>query len=107
MLLPRWIPFVVAAWVIAFGIMRLRIALRKEKGEGEPNFRKRGYYARSRASHAVFGVAYLILGGLCIAMGFGFSFKFFGGCLGKKTVESAPHSEPNRDQGVPVTLPGQ
>lgn len=101
MMLPRWIPFVVAAWVIAFGIMRLRIAFRKEKDDSAPNYRKGGYYARSSRSHAFFGVAYLILGAYCIAMGFGYQIDFLSGCLGDKTTTE---TRPASDQGTPVIV---
>jgi hypothetical protein len=102
MVLPRWIPFLVAAWVIAFGILRLRIATRKddEEQEAKPNFRKGGYYARSKRSHALFGVAYLILGGYCIAMGFGYSFDIIGACQGKQS-QSQPAAD---ERGVQVDV---
>ncbi len=84
MMLPRWIPFAIAFWVIAFGILRLRIATRKDEPEdsGRPNYRKGGYYARSKRSHAIYGVAYLLLGTYCIAMGFGYQIHFVTSCMG-------------------------
>lgn len=104
MVLPRWIPFLIAAWVIAFGILRLRIATRKDEDENEdnpkPNYRKGGYYARSKRSHMLFGIAYLILGGYCIAMGFGYQFDIVGSCRGKQS-----QSAPAGDEGaVPVDV---
>lgn len=100
MMLPRWIPFVVAAWVIAFGIMRLRIAFRKKTDASAPNFRKGGYYARSSRSHGFFGVAYLVLGAYCIAMGFGYQIDFLRGCMGNTTTETRPAGE----QSLPVVV---
>jgi hypothetical protein len=101
MVLPRWIPFLIAAWVIAFGILRLRIATRKEDDDSsKPNYRKGGYYARSKRSHALFGVAYLILGGYCIAMGFGYTFDIVGACRGKQS-QSQPQTD---ERGVPVDV---
>lgn len=102
MMLPRWIPFLIAAWVIAFGILRLRIALRKDEPEGSerPNYRKGGYYARSKRSHLLFGVAYLVLGGYCVAMGFGYHLVIVKSCGATESRESAPSS----DQGVPVDV---
>jgi hypothetical protein len=103
MVLPRWIPFLIAAWVIAFGILRLRIATRKEEeaDSKKPNYRKGGYYARSKRSHALFGVAYLILGGYCIAMGFGYSVDIIGSCRGQQSQESQ-ESAPTSEAAVPV-----
>lgn len=102
MMLPRWIPFLVAAWVIAFGILRLRIATRKEDPDSDkPNYRKGGYYARSKRSHMLFGISYLILGCYCIAMGFGYGIDIVGSCRGKETRQK---TAPASDQGVPVDV---
>lgn len=77
-MLPNWVTFVVAAFVIAFGVFRIHLArmLARERKQGEagqerPSFRQRGYYARSPRTHVLFGVAYLALGALCLALGFG------------------------------------
>lgn len=99
-MLPRWLPFLIAAWVIAFGIMRLRIATRKEEDSTKPNYRKGGYYARSNRSHFLFGISYLILGAYCIAMGFGFQLDIVGACTGTQTQQSA---QPD-DRAVPVNM---
>ena len=103
MMLPRWIPFAIAFWVIAFGVLRLRIATRKDDGdEGRPNFRKGGYYARSKRSHAIYGVAYLFLGAYCIAMGFGYQFPFITSCMGPK---ASTEQVPKRiEGGVPAQV---
>lgn len=103
MMLPRWIPFAVAFWVIAFGILRLRIATRKnDDDESRPNLRKGGYYARSKRSHAVYGVAYLLLGVYCIAMGFGYQIHFITSCMGQKT--SSESSTKSIEGGVPAQV---
>ncbi len=100
MMLPRWIPFLIAAWVIAFGILRLRIASRKDEDEGDkPNYRKGGYYAKSKRSHRRFGIAYLILGAYCIAMGFGYQIDFVSTCQGS---QSTSETAPSQDEAVPV-----
>lgn len=103
MVLPRWIPFLVAAWVIAFGILRLRIATRKDEDEDgkKPNFRRGGYYARSKRSHAIFGVAYLILGAYCLAMGFGYHIDLTGGCM---TRQQSQERAPVDESSVPVEV---
>lgn len=103
MLLPRWIPFAVAFWVIAFGILRLRIATRKDDSdETRPNFRKGGYYARSKRSHAIYGVAYLILGAYCIAMGFGYQLPFLKSCAGNQATSES--TAPEIKGGVPAEV---
>jgi len=103
MMLPRWIPFAIAFWVIAFGILRLRIATRKEVpgDEDRPNFRKGGYYARSKRSHAIYGIAYLVLGAYCIAMGFGYQIHFITSCMGQK---SSKEDTSRVEGGVPATV---
>ncbi len=104
MVLPRWIPFAVAFWVICFGILRLRIATRKEEepGSTRPNYRKGGYYKRSRRSHAIYGVAYLLLGCYCIAMGFGYQIDFISGCMGKQN--STEKTKPKVEGGIPAQV---
>lgn len=94
MLLPAWIPLLIAAWVIAFGVLRLRLATRKPE-EGKPNYRKGGYYARSPRSHAIFGVMYLVLGAYCIAMGFGFHVNLLGSCQGQQEGVPVEESRPS------------
>ncbi len=101
MMLPRWIPFAVAFWVIAFGIMRLRIATRKDDRD-RPNYRKGGYYARSKRSHAIYGVAYLVLGAYCIATGFGYKMGFIASCMGPQATTEKT-SEPPAG-GIPATV---
>lgn len=107
MMLPRWIPFAVAFWVIAFGILRLRIATRKEDDSEDagPNYRKGGYYARSKRSHAIYGIAYLLLGCYCIAMGFGYQIHFIKSCGSNSSSESSPAKVKG---GVPAqVVPGE
>jgi len=103
-MLPSWIPFLVAVWVIAFGVMRIRIGMQKNLGEDEerPNYRKGGYYKRSGRSHIIYGVAYLALGGYAVAMGFGYQYDFIGSCQAPQKTES-PDSQPMKD-GVRVDL---
>jgi len=72
--IPRWLLFLVAAWVIAFGVFRIVVALRPRRSAGEgPNFMRRGLYARAPRSHGLFGIVYLILGAFLIATGFGWA----------------------------------
>ncbi|HUS68581.1 MAG TPA: hypothetical protein VMZ28_28795 [Kofleriaceae bacterium] len=74
MMIPRWLLFLVAAWVIAFGVYRLRVATQKRDRDADPerpNFARKGLFGRSQRSHILFGVLYLLLGGALVAMGLG------------------------------------
>lgn len=85
--IPPWLLIVVAIWVIAFGVFRLYIARKKraenkeEPDPNRPNFRKSGFYAQSPRRHTVFGALYLLMGGVLVAMAFGWKPPIFGqGC---------------------------
>jgi hypothetical protein len=94
--IPRWLLFLVAAWVIAFGVFRIYIALRPRRTIGEgPNFMRRGMYARSGRTHALFGVVYLLLGGFLIATGFGWApVMDLASCAGKPdSTSTVPDSK--------------
>jgi uncharacterized membrane protein HdeD (DUF308 family) len=92
MAIPRWIFFLVAVWVIAFGVFRIVVAVRRQRlaraEPDRPNFMKRGLYALSPRTHILFGVVYILLGGCLVAMGLGW--QPGSGCLGEQpppTVE--------------------
>lgn len=82
--MPRWIYFVVAFWVLAFGVFRLYLATtRNRRGvDGRPDHMKRGLFARSARTHALYGVVYLLLGGYLVAIGLGYGPSIRGGCRG-------------------------
>jgi hypothetical protein len=85
MMFPRWLLFLVATWVIAFGVYRIVIATRGRPADDDrPNFRQKGLYARSPRSHALLGALYVVLGVILVAMGFGWVPPVAGadGCLG-------------------------
>ena len=72
MMIPSWLLFLVAAWVIAFGVYRLRVARQKRDVDPErPSFSRKGMFGRSPRSHIVFGVLYILLGVALVAMGLG------------------------------------
>jgi hypothetical protein len=88
MTFPRWLFFLVAVWVIAFGVFRIVVAVRKLKQPPEPdrpNFRRRGLLALAPRTHILLGVVYLLLGACLIAMGFGW--QPASGCLGEPPAE--------------------
>jgi hypothetical protein len=90
MALPAWIFFLIAVWVIAFGVFRIVMAVKRSRlaasEPDRPNFMKRGLYALSPRTHILFGVVYIALGGCLVAMGFGW--QPGAGCLGKQTPEA-------------------
>jgi hypothetical protein len=99
---PRWLLFLVAAWVIAFGVFRIIIALRGRPKSGEgPNFMRKGMYARTPRSHILFGVVYLILGAFLIATGFGWApaSDMLTGCAGK---QDSPAASPDSTTRAPA-----
>lgn len=66
MVVPPWLTLMVAGMVIAFGLYRLRMAFRS-KEEDERARRRKGLYGLPRRRQAVFGILYLILGGILLA----------------------------------------
>jgi hypothetical protein len=98
---PRWLVFLVAAWVIIFGLFRIYVALRPRPRAPEgPNFMRRGLYARTPRSHILFGVLYLVLGGFLIATGFGWApVMDMGGCAGKRSSTEIPDSHTRTPAG--------
>lgn len=90
MSIPRWVVFLVAFWVICFGVFRLYIAATKNKREQKdrPSFRKRGMYAKSRRSHLVLGTLYVLMGGVLISMGLGVQYNFGGGACIRTSTET-------------------
>jgi hypothetical protein len=104
--IPRWLLFLVAAWVIAFGIFRIVIALRPRRAErGEqagPNFMRRGLYARAPRTHVLFGALYVLLGGFLIATGFGWAPVLdIAACAGAQDQE--PTVRPDSRTAIPIS----
>lgn len=75
--MPTWVPYVIGVWVILFGLFRFKLAkkLSQPEVQGAPNFRKKGFYARTPRTHVLFGIAYVLFGVYCLFMGAGFSFN--------------------------------
>jgi len=98
-IVPRWLLFLVAAWVIAFGVFRIVIALRRREPSG-PNFMRKGLYARTPRSHVVFGGLYLLLGAVLIATALGWTLPMnLGACGGKGDSVAPPDSSPRAAGG--------
>ncbi len=94
MTIPRWLLFLVAAWVIAFGLFRIYIALRPRRPSPQgPNYMQRGMFARSPRTHVLFGVVYLVLGAFLVATGFGWApVVDAAACLGQPDTSESPDS---------------
>lgn len=107
MSIPRWLLFLVAAWVIAFGLFRVYIAVRPRRGSVAqgPNFMRRGLYARAPRTHGLFGALYVLLGGFLIATGFGWTPVLdMAACAGPGATDPDPHATqpPDSRSAVPV-----
>lgn len=95
MAVPPWLTLLVAGTVIAFGLYRLRLALRSDE-EDERARRRKGLYAMPRRRHALFGLVYLLMGGILIAGMLGYSLNPF--------HLLAPQQEPQtQTPGIEVT----
>jgi hypothetical protein len=94
MALPAWVFFLVAVWVIAFGVFRIVVAVKRARlaaaEPDRPNLMKRGLYALSPRTHILFGVVYILLGGTLVAMGFGW--QPGSGCLGNQAPPASDTS---------------
>lgn len=71
MTVPPWLTFLVAGMVIFFGLYRMWIALRTPPPA--PNeLPRKGLYGLPRRRHLLYGIVYLILGGMLIAGALGY-----------------------------------
>jgi hypothetical protein len=71
MTVPPWLTFLVAGMVIFFGLYRLWIALRPPPPTASA-LPPKGLYGLPRRRHLLYGIVYLILGGLLIAGALGY-----------------------------------
>jgi hypothetical protein len=76
--IPPWLTILIAVVVLAFGVFRISLALRKPV-PGEDGVAPRGglfgsgLYRMSPRIHLLVGVVYLLLGGALFAASFGFN----------------------------------
>jgi hypothetical protein len=77
---PSWLTLGVAALVIAFGLYRIRLSLKKvDPDQAKKSVMGGGFYRMSPKTHLVIGFLYLALGGSLIATSFGWNpFGAFG-----------------------------
>ena len=89
MRVPVWVTLGVAFIVVAFGLYRIRIALKKVDPEApKGGVMGGGFYRMSPRAHLVIGVLYLALGGALIATSFGWN--PFGHMFGSSEPAPAP-----------------
>jgi len=105
MTLPRWVPFLLAVWALAFGVFRLYLARKLSSDaanpdENRPSFRRSGMYSRSPRLHVVFGLLYVLLGLGCAAMGFGYEINVLSSCSGSESSDESPAPESGIDVEV-------
>ncbi|MEP6866576.1 MAG: hypothetical protein ABJE66_38530 [Deltaproteobacteria bacterium] len=95
---PPWLTMAFAIIVIAFGLYRIRLSLKKVDPEaaaapGNGRVMGGGFYRMSPRAHLVIGVLYLALGGALVATSFGWS--PFGSMFGAKADEPSPPKAPS------------
>lgn len=89
-LVPKWLTFICAAFVIVWGVYRIKIGLRDAAAE-ERALGKKGLYAMPRRTHILIGIVYILLGSALAAIGFGWRpFDLVVG--GDETIQKTPHS---------------
>src|SRR3569623_1792359 len=99
---PPWRTLGFAIFVIAFGLYRIRLSLKKvdpEAAPGEGRVMGGGFYRMSPRTHLVIGVLYLALGGTLVATSFGWN--PFGSMFAPKADQPA---KTKPDHPVPVEL---
>jgi uncharacterized membrane protein HdeD (DUF308 family) len=72
MTVPPWLTFLIAGMVIFFGLYRLWIALRSSPRTASA-LPPKGLYGLPRRRHFLYGIVYLLLGGILIATALGYA----------------------------------
>jgi len=101
MRIPVWLTLGIALVAFIWGAYRIRLAFRSD-GEDERARAegKRGLFALARRTHFLFGVVYLILGGLLVATTFGWN--PIGGLFGPRTEVPDQAAAPSKPGSVPI-----
>jgi hypothetical protein len=68
---PPWLTLLVAVFVLTWGGYRIKTALRSHEEEERARAKRKGLFALPRRRHFLYGVIYLILGGMLVATAFG------------------------------------
>ncbi len=72
MRVPQWLSLLVAAWVIVFGVYRIKLALDPRTDERRAEGKK-GIFVMQRRTQALLGAIYLLLGAALVATSFGWT----------------------------------
>jgi hypothetical protein len=87
---PPWLIFGIAAFVIGFGLYRIRLALKPaETDPAKKSMMGGGFYRMSPRTHLFIGVLYLALGGALIGTAFGWN-PFGGAKPAEQTTPTKP-----------------
>ena len=72
MRVPQWLSLLVAAWVILFGLYRLKLAFDPHTDERRAEGKK-GIFTMKRRTQGLLGFIYVLLGGALVATSFGWN----------------------------------
>jgi hypothetical protein len=72
MRVPQWLSLLVAAWVILFGLYRLKLAFDPHTDERRAEGKK-GIFAMKRRTQGLLGFIYVLLGAALVATSFGWN----------------------------------
>ena len=81
MVLPTWLVFILAAWVLVFGGYRLWVAFRRDGDDTtKPHWSQVSVFGRTKRAHLIYGSIYFLAGVMLVASGFGVEMPFAKGC---------------------------
>ncbi len=99
MRIPVWLALAVAAFVVIFGVYRIKLGLTMS-AEDEAKARQRGgLYGMGKRFHLFIGVVYLLMGAALTAMAFGW--QPLANQVGPSTEKPAQDKAPVKS-GVPI-----
>jgi len=103
MAIPRWLVFILAAWVLVFGAYRLWVAFRKKDTDtSKPHWQQKSVFGRTKRAHAIYGSLYVIAGAMLLATGFGVEMPFAKGC--RSMFEKQGQQPAPAEQGGKIEL---
>lgn len=100
MRLPVWLPIALAVLAFTWGAYRIRIAFRSDDEDTRARDGKRGLFALARRTHLLFGVVYLLLGGMLVATALGWN--PVGNLITPRTEPPARDAAPSKPGTVPT-----
>lgn len=96
--IPVWLALTVAAFVIIFGVYRIRLGLTQTAEQEEAAKKRGGLYGMGKRFHLFVGVVYIVMGGMLTAMAFGW--QPLGNMIGPDTATPTKDKAPTS-----VTVP--